>query len=71
MPISAATATMAGNGTANAKIATKAAAAILHSHALRSAREPMRHAADTTMAVTAGLMPYSTPATAGTWPKRA
>ena len=28
----------------------------------------MRTAAETTMAVTAGLMPYSTPATAGTCP---
>ena len=50
-------------------MATKAATAIPHSHALRSVREPMRQAACTTMAVTAGLMPYNTPATAGTWPK--
>ena len=40
-----------------------------HNQRLRSVREPMRTAAATTSAVTAGLMPYSTPATAGTWPQ--
>jgi hypothetical protein len=48
---------MAGNGTLAAKMATKAAAAIAQSAGCRSAREPMRCAAATTMAVTAGLMP--------------
>ena len=52
----------------NAKIATKAATAMAHSQAFFSAREPMRHAANTTIAVTAGLMPYSRPATAGSSP---
>jgi hypothetical protein len=53
----AAASTIAGNGTCNAKIATNAAAAIAHSHAFFSAREPMRHAACSTIATTAGLMP--------------
>ena len=48
---------MNGNGTLNAKIATKAAAATAHSAAFFSAREPMRCAACSTIAVTAGLMP--------------
>jgi hypothetical protein len=38
-------------------MATKPAAAMLYSRALFRAREPMRQAANTTMAVTAGLMP--------------
>ena len=33
-----------------------------------SAREPIRHAACSTIATTAGLMPYRMPATAGTLP---
>ncbi len=49
--------TMAGNGTLSAKMATKDAAAMAHSQLFFSAREPMRCAACTTMAVTAGLMP--------------
>ena len=61
--------TMAGNGTPNTNSATKAVPAMAHSTPLRSARVPMRHAASSTIAVTAGLMPYSTPATAGTSPK--
>ena len=48
---------MAGNGTAKALIATNAAAAIAHSSGCFSARRPMRHAACSTMATTAGLMP--------------
>ena len=48
---------MAGKGTSKAKMATKAAAAMAHSTPCLSAREPMRQAAKTTMAVTAGLMP--------------
>ena len=53
----AAAATMAGNGTLRAKIATKDAAAIPQSALFLSAREPMRYAACATMAVTAGLTP--------------
>ena len=41
-----------------------------HSSGCFKAREPMRQAANSTIATTAGLMPYSTPATAGTSPKR-
>ena len=49
-------------------MATNAAAATAQRSALRSAREPIRYAANTTIAVTAGLIPYRTPATAGTSP---
>ena len=38
-------------------MATNAATAIAHSQALVSTREPIRQAAATTIAVTAGLMP--------------
>ena len=57
-PIRAAVTTMTGNGTANAKIATNASAAI-HRTApgCLSVRDPMRHAACSTIATTAGLMP--------------
>ena len=48
--------------------ASKAHAAMLHRILFRSALVPIRHAAMATMAVTAGLMPKSTPATAGTVP---
>ncbi len=50
-------ATIAGNGTSNAKIATKPTAAMTHSTGCFSAREPIRHAACSTIATTAGLMP--------------
>jgi hypothetical protein len=56
-PSAPAASTIAGNGTAKAKIATNAAAAIAHKEGDLSARVPMRHAACSTMAVTAGLMP--------------
>jgi len=56
-PMTAATSTMSGKGSCNAKMATNDAAAIAHSAPFFSAREPMRWAACTTMAVTAGLMP--------------
>ena len=46
-----------GKGTRSAKIATKAAAASVHSAGFFSAREPIRCAACTTIAVTAGLIP--------------
>ncbi|MCY1557959.1 hypothetical protein D9M68_948540 [compost metagenome] len=49
--------TMAGNGVLNAKIATKAAAAMPHIQPFFSARVPMRCAACKTSAITAGLMP--------------
>jgi hypothetical protein len=61
---------IAGKGTSNAKIATNAATLISQSGLYRSAREPMRQAANSTIAVTAGLMPWSTAATDGTSPKR-
>jgi hypothetical protein len=48
---------MAGKGRCSTKIARNATTAIARSAALRSEREPMRHAACSTMAVTAGLMP--------------
>ena len=41
---------------------------MLQSHALVNVREPTRHAACSTSAVTAGLMPWNTPAIDGTWP---
>ena len=51
-------ATMSGNGTSNAKMATNAATAMRPQPArCFSAREPMRQAANSTIAVTAGLMP--------------
>ncbi len=56
-PATPAASTMAGNGTANTLIATNAAAAIAHSSGCLSARPPMRHAACSTMATTAGLIP--------------
>src|SRR3989344_4620712 len=68
-PVTPAPSTISGNGRPSAKMATKAAAAMPHNQPFLSTREPMRTAADTTMAVTAGLMPYSAPATAGTCPR--
>ncbi len=59
---------MSGNGRSNAKIATKAAAEIVHSQRFFSAREPMRCAACNTSAATAGLSPKKMPATTGTSP---
>ena len=56
-PITAAAKTMKGKGTFSAKIATKLAAAIAIKKLFFNALEPMRCAACTTMAVTAGLMP--------------
>ncbi|MNT21865.1 hypothetical protein D3C72_1572200 [compost metagenome] len=56
-PTNAAAATIKGNGTFIAKIATNAAAAMLQSAGFFSAREPIRCAACKTMAVTAGLIP--------------
>ena len=56
-PIAAAPAITAGNGTAPAKSATNAAAAIAHRIGWRSVREPMRHAAASTIATTAGFTP--------------
>ncbi|MNT32903.1 hypothetical protein D3C72_1688080 [compost metagenome] len=56
-PARAAPSTMSGNGTSRAKMATKDAAAIAHNQSFFSVREPIRWAAWTTMAVTAGLMP--------------
>jgi hypothetical protein len=49
--------TITGKGTFKAKIATNDAAAIAHSQLFFSAREPIRWAACTTIAVTAGLIP--------------
>ncbi|EXI72545.1 MAG: hypothetical protein AW07_03274 [Candidatus Accumulibacter sp. SK-11] len=48
---------MSGNGASSAKIATNEAAAMPSNRSLRSARRPMRYAACSTIAVTAGLMP--------------
>jgi hypothetical protein len=48
---------MAGKGMFSAKMARKDAAAMAHRVRFFSARPPMRQAACTTMAVTAGLMP--------------
>src|SRR5437867_10954586 len=56
-PITPAASTIAGNGTLNAKIALNAAAAMAHRGGDLSARDPIRHAACSTIAVTAGLMP--------------
>ncbi len=55
-PIIAADRTITGKGTLRAKMATNAAA-IAHCVRLRSAREPLRCAACTTIAVIAGFMP--------------
>ena len=60
---------MAGNDTANTKIATNDAAAIAHSAPFFKVRPPIRCAAWSTIAVTAGLIPANTPATTGRLPK--
>ena len=60
--------TIAGKGVWNAKIATNAIAAIAQSDGCLSARVPIRQAACSTIATTAGLMPYRMPAIAGTSP---
>ena len=49
--------------------ATKDAAASAQSRLFFSAREPIRQAANTTMATTAGLMPLNTPCTKVRSPK--
>ena len=59
---------MAGNGTPNPNSATKDSAAIACSTRFFKARAPIRQAAKTTMATTAGLMPSKIPFTAGTSP---
>jgi hypothetical protein len=69
-PISAAASTIAGNGVSKAKIATKDAAAMPHIQRFFSARVPMRWAACSTRAVTAGFSPKKMPATSGMSPKR-
>ena len=56
-PTTPAASTISGNGRLTAKMATNAATATPQSQAFFSVREPMRYAADTTMAVTAGLIP--------------
>ncbi|MDT4887522.1 hypothetical protein FQZ97_1239840 [compost metagenome] len=56
-PTRAAPSTIRGKGTFKAKMAMKEAAAMPHNQLFFSAREPIRWAACTTMAVTAGLMP--------------
>ena len=48
---------MAGNGASKAKMAMKAAPAMAHIQPFFSARVPIRCAACSTSAVTAGLMP--------------
>ena len=55
--LTAAAKTINGKGTFSAKMATKLAAEMAKSKLFFKAREPMRCAACTTMAVTAGLMP--------------
>jgi len=57
IPASAPAITIAGNGTLAKKMATNAAAAMIHSSGCLSVRDPMRHAACKTMATTAGLIP--------------
>ena len=56
-PRTAAASTIHGNPTSKTKIPTKASAAIAHSTPFFSARAPIRHAANSTTATTAGLMP--------------
>jgi len=56
-PTAAATAMTSGKGASAAKSARNAATAIAHSHALCSARDPIRHAAARTTATTAGFTP--------------
>ena len=56
-PISAAAATISGNGAPKAKIATNDAAAMANIAALRSARRPSRTTACSTMASTAAFSP--------------
>jgi len=48
---------MIGNGTLSANIAIKASAAIDQSTLFLSARDPIRYAANNTIATTAGFMP--------------
>ena len=69
-PASAATRMTRGKGTEKAKSATNAATAITQRIGWWSVRPPMRHAAASTIATTAGFTPCSTAATAGTVPKR-
>ncbi len=59
----------AGKGACSRYSATQDKPASTHSTGLRRAREPMRQAACSTMAVTAGLMPANKPATSGVLPK--
>jgi hypothetical protein len=58
-----------GEGNFKAKMAMNEAAASAQSTLFFSARVPMRQAANTTMATTAGLMPLNTPCTKVTSPK--
>ena len=69
-PIAAATATTNGNGACNTEIAQHAATAIAHRPPFVRVRAPIRNAACTTSAVTAGLIPAKTALTTGTVPKR-
>ena len=68
MPAKAAPRITSGKGTENAKSATNAAAAIAQSSGWRSDREPIRHAAASTIATTAGFMPARIAVTTGTSP---
>ena len=62
-PISAAAATISGNGSAKKKMPMKAASASPISSDVLSARLPMRISASTTITSTAALMPNSAPST--------
>ena len=68
-PSSPAPSTISGKGTAKANMARKEAAASAHSTRFFKAREPMRQAAKTTMATTAGLIPSKTALTGVISPK--
>ena len=68
MPSNAAPSTMAGKGNCSTVIDNSAASAMPISQPFFRERLPSRQAAASTMATTAGLMPYSTPATSGSAP---
>ena len=69
-PAIAAATMISGKGTSRSAMPTKAAAAMAHRPGAFSVREPMRWAACSTIATTAGLIPSRMPATSGSEPKR-
>ena len=67
-PSNAAASTIQGKARSNWLIATNANKAIPHSNLCFSTLNPIRYAANNTIATTAGLMPYSMAAICGKSP---